>query len=81
MPRTAHFDAEYANSVDAPRRPATDEILMMEPPPAAFIGSTTDFIPRYAKLVDAVEEIKGVDVGIDEFDGFRDCCVVDKHIH
>ena len=50
-------------------------------------GATSDCLHRlnyrlhseiHAKLVDAVEEIKGVDVGIDEFDGFRDCCVVDK---
>jgi hypothetical protein len=46
MPRTAHLVAVYANRVEVPWSPASDEMSMIDPPPAFFIGSITDGIPR-----------------------------------
>src|SRR5437762_9263656 len=37
MPRTANFEAVYASVYGAPTRPATEEMLMIEPPPAFII--------------------------------------------
>src|SRR6478672_1430237 len=45
-PRTAHFDATYGCTMTAPRRPSIEEMLMMEPPPSAFIASTEACMPR-----------------------------------
>ena len=45
-PRTAHFEATYGCTIGAPRSPSIDETLMIEPPPAAFICSTTACMPR-----------------------------------
>jgi type III restriction enzyme len=42
----AHFVALYAIAPGDPRRPATDDILTIEPPPDRAINGTTIFIPR-----------------------------------
>ena len=45
-PRTAHLDATYGCTAGAPRSPSIDDTLMIEPPPAAVIGSTATRMPR-----------------------------------
>src|SRR5271165_5024428 len=44
-PRTAHLEATYACTHGAPRNPSMDETLMIEPPPAAVIGSMAACMP------------------------------------
>src|SRR5262249_33972574 len=49
-PRTAHFDVAYDDNPTMPRNPAIDEMLTIEPPPAARIGSTTLVIPHHVPV-------------------------------
>ncbi len=37
-PSTAYFDAAYAEKAPKPRRPATEELLMIEPPRSMRCG-------------------------------------------
>ena len=46
MPRTANLLAVYARVLGRPMNPLVDEVLMMDPPPAAFIDGTTACMPR-----------------------------------
>src|SRR5260370_24210740 len=46
IPRDAHFVAWYAKTPGKPVIAANEEMLMIEPPPAADIDATTAFIPR-----------------------------------
>jgi hypothetical protein len=45
-PRTAHLLATYAPKRGRPCRPAVDEMLTIEPPPARTIDGVTVFMPR-----------------------------------
>src|SRR5215471_10918403 len=45
MPRMANLLALYAESPAAPVKPSIEEMLMIEPPPAAVIGPITAFMP------------------------------------
>src|SRR6202022_576241 len=44
--RPPHLEATYGCARGAPRRPSIEEMLMIEPPPADVIGSTTARIPK-----------------------------------
>src|SRR5215470_15034945 len=54
IPLNAHFVALYAIAPGDPRRPATDDILTIEPPPDRSINGATVLMPRKAaELIDA----------------------------
>src|ERR1700756_788970 len=46
IPLNAHLVAPYASAPGDPRRPATDDILAIAPPPDCSINGTTVFMPR-----------------------------------
>ncbi len=46
MPRTAHLLATQERIRSIPIRPSIEEMLRIDPPPAALIGSTTARMPR-----------------------------------
>ena len=46
MLMTAAFAALYAHETSDPRSPATDEVEIIEPPPALRIGATEYLMPR-----------------------------------
>ena len=56
--RTAPFDELYAAVITAPTRPATEEILIIEPPPASRINGITDL--GYAQQVNLFKKIKTI---------------------
>jgi hypothetical protein len=49
-PRRPHFDATYPWAQGVPRSPSIDEVLMIEPPPAAIIASAAACMPRKAPV-------------------------------
>ena len=46
MPRIANFDAVYDTSPFLEPMPSIDEMLTIDPPPAAFIGAIAARMPR-----------------------------------
>ena len=81
IPRTAHLPAAYAVRYGVPMRPATEETLMIEPPPRAAIAGATVRMPRNTPTwLTSCTRRKSSSVVFLEPRGEKDAGVVHEHV-